>query len=302
MADFLMDYFGFDPDFIPEVSPTFSLQGYVTKAAAVASGLPAGIPVAYRAGDQPNNALSLNVLNPGEIAATGGTSGVVYGVLDRPAYDPQSRVNGFAHVNHHKAQPRIGILLCINGSGILYAWVRQNLAEKGVSYNDMERLAAAIPIGSDGLRILPFGNGAERMLGNRNPGAQVNNLHFNRHGQAHVYRAALEGIAFSFVHGVQILKDMGLDVSVMRVGNDNLFQSTVFAHTVATLLGCSIEVVETTGAVGAAKASGVATGIYPSLHDAMKGAKALTTYMPQGDREAYQAAYAAWGGDLGRLV
>ncbi len=305
VADTVLDYFGFDKKLVPTVVPTFSLQGKLTPEAAASTGLAEGTPVAYRAGDQPNNALSLNVLQPGEVAATGGTSGVVYGVVDRPAFDLQSRVNGFAHINHKAVdgQDRIGILLCINGAGSLYRWLRQTVGQGSISYPDMERLAASVPVGADGLRILPFGNGAERMLNNLDPGAQVNNLQLNRHSAAHLYRAGLEGIAFSFVYGVQILKEMGLDISVMRVGNDNLFQSAVFSKTIATLLGCSIDVVQTTGAVGAAKAAGVAAGIYPDIEAAMASVTVTGRYEPEAGRVGeYRAAYAAWEEDLSKIL
>jgi xylulokinase len=315
VAGSVLDYFGFDKKLVPTVVPTFSLQGKMTAEASAATGLAEGTPVTYRAGDQPNNALSLNVLRPGEVAATGGTSGVVYGVIDRPAYDLQSRVNGFAHVNHELAgsdhpssltphpSQRIGILLCINGSGSLYRWLRQTVGQGSISYPDMERLAASVPIGADGLRILPFGNGAERMLNNLDAGAQVNGLQLNRHTAAHLYRAGLEGIAFSFVYGVQILREMGLDISVMRVGNDNLFQSAVFSKTIATLLGCSIDVVQTTGAVGAAKAAGVATGIYPDIETAMVNVTVIGRYEPEMDRVGeYRGAYGVWEADLLRLL
>ncbi|MCB0576249.1 MAG: carbohydrate kinase, partial [Saprospiraceae bacterium] len=182
----LLDHYGIDRALAPPVAPTFGLQGRLGTAAAAELGLKAGVPVAYRAGDQPNNALSLGALNPGEVAATGGTSGVVYGVTDRLAGDPLQRVNSFAHVNHRPEQPRVGVLLCINGSGILYGWMRKQVANGDISYGDMEQIAATAPVGADGLRILPFGNGAERMFGNRNTGASILNLHFNRHRQAHL--------------------------------------------------------------------------------------------------------------------
>jgi xylulokinase len=311
VADFALEYFGFDKKLIPGVAATCSLQGEVTQAAALATGLRPGIPVAYRAGDQPNNALSLNVLRPGEVAATGGTSGVVYGVLDKANFDAKSRVNGFLHVNHqphpnHKSpitNHRIGILLCINGAGSQYAWAKKNIGGGRHSYPEMEQAASQVPIGADGLRILPFGNGAERMLENRDPGAQLLGLNFNRHTSAHLYRAALEGIAFSFVYGIGILKKMGLDLSVMRVGNDNLFQSAVFANTIASLAACTIEVVETTGAVGAARAAGVATGIYPDIETAMASVKIMGRYEPVTERVGeYRGAYERWEADLEKAI
>ncbi len=301
-ADLVLDYFEIEKNLLPEINPTCSIQGYLSQAAAEATGLAKGIPVAYRTGDQPNNALSLNVLEPGEVAATGGTSGVVYGVVDRPVFDSNSRVNGFAHVNHSAETTRIGMLLCINGAGSQYAWVKHQLGQTGVSYAEMEKLAEVIPIGCDRLHILPFGNGAERMLGNINVGAKINNLHFNRHSKAHIYRAALEGIAFSFVYGMGILKNMGLNVQVMRAGNDNLFQSKIFSSTISNLMQSRIELIETTGAVGAAKAAGVATGIYSSLSEAMEGNDLVMVYEPQQRESAYDDAYGMWEKELEKEI
>ena len=301
-AELLLDHYQLDKSLIPPVRPTFSRQGELTREAAEATGLKAGIPVAYRAGDQPNNAMSLNVLRPGEVAATGGTSGVVYGVVDRPVFDPASRVNGFVHVNHSTSDPRIGILLCINGAGIQYSWIKHQVTPAEGSYDQMELLAATVPPGADGLRMLPFGNGAERMLDNKNIGARIKNLHFNRHGRAHLYRAALEGIAFAFVYGMGILREMGLELEVMRVGNDNLFQSKVFSGTIANLIGCRIEMFEATGAIGAAKAAGVATGFYHSIEEAMQGATIRAIYEPEPAVSAFEAAYQDWRSDLNEIL
>lgn len=294
VAQLVLDQYGIDRSFIPTIHPTLSIQGKVTEAAAQVTGLRAGIPVTYRAGDQPNNALSLNVFEPGEVAGTGGTSGVIYAVVDQPLYDKWSRVNGFAHVNYTKDNPRIGILLCINGAGIQYSWLKHQMTDGQLSYPEMEAVAAKVPIGADGLSILPFGNGAERILRNKDLGAHVDHLQFNRHSQAHLIRAALEGVAFSFVYGVDIIKEMGLTMDVMRVGNDNMFQSQIFAETIATLLGSRIEVMETTGATGAARAAGVAVGAFSSLQEALGQLKLAHVYEPAADKTAYEAAYAKW--------
>ncbi len=303
VSDLLLDHFGIDKSLVPPIVPTLARQGTLTRSAAAEAGLVEGIPVTYRAGDQPNNAMSLNVLNPGEIAATGGTSGVVYGVIDYPTTDPTSRINGFAHVNHTTADPRIGVLLCINGAGILYSWTRQQIMGSRVAFSEMEKMASSVPIGAQGLNIIPFGNGAERILENKNPGAQMNNLQLNIHERPHLIRAALEGIAFSFVYGMEILQEMGLQTNIMRVGNDNLFQSSVFSHTIASLTNSHIEVMQTTGAVGAAKASGVAAGLYSSLAEAMEGNELVTTYHPVEEKyDEYQSAYQQWKKDLARLV
>lgn len=302
VADELMAYFGLERDLIPPIIPNFKDQGRLTATAARALGLKPGVPVTYRAGDQPNNALALHVLQPGEIAATGGTSGVVYGVVDQLVSDPQNRVNSFAHVNHQVREPRIGVLLCINGAGIQYSWMRKQIAHEGISYPEMERMAASVPAGADGLRIIPFGNGAERMLDNQNIGAQILNLHFNRHGRAHFYRAALEGVAFSFVYGINILREMGLEVSVIRVGNDNLFQSGIFSHTIAQLLGCRIEMIQTTGAVGAAIASGVGIGLWSTPGDGLGAQKTVKIYETEHSDGMYADTYEDWASCLEKTI
>lgn len=297
----VLAHFGFGEDLFPEIKDTFANQGELTATAAAQLGLVAGIPVTYRAGDQPNNALSLNVLNPGEIAATGGTSGVVYGVVDQPVYDPKSRVNGFAHVNYTTEDTRIGVLLCINGAGIQNSWMKQ-IAGPDLSYEQVNDLAEGVAIGADGVVVLPYGNGAERVLENQQIGAHINGLNFNRHKQEHLFRAALEGVAFAFVHGIKILKEMGLSIAVMRVGNDNLFQSPIFSDTIATLAGCTIEIIETTGAVGAAKAAGVAVGIYESPEVAMQNVQVLKTIEPKTEKTEYEKAYESWEAALNRVL
>jgi xylulokinase len=290
----LLDHYGLRKDLLADAMPTFSIQGKLTKAAAARTGLAEGAPVTYRAGDQPNNALSLNVLRPGEIAATSGTSGVVYGIVNKPVFDKKSRVNAFAHVNYEQNHDRIGVLLCLNGAGIEYSWVKHQIARSDHSYADMERMASTVPVGSDGLCVLPFGNGAERILEDRNVNAHIFNLDFNRHTRAHLYRASLEGVAFSFVMGVNILQELGLNVDVIRVGNDNMFQSKIFAQTIATMLDSRIEVVDTTGAVGAARAAGVATGIYATLEEALQGVRPGIIYEPDLNLALCQQAYSYW--------
>ena len=298
----LMNYYGFDHDVIPEIKDTFSVQGKLLASVAKTLGLAEGTPVSYRSGDQPNNAMSLGVIRPGEIAATGGTSGVVYGVVDKPKFDPKSRVNCFAHVNYKVDSPSIGILLCINGAGIQYSWMKKMLASDEMSYDEIEIFAASAPINSDELRIMPFGNGAERMLENRNLGSSMINLQFNRHSQAHLYRAALEGISYSFVYGIEIMKAMGMDIHVMKVGNDNLFQSKIFSTTIASILDCEIQMVETNGAAGAAKGAGFGIGIYGSLSEAVGNLDIVHTYRAEQNHEIYKAGYALWKSDLSKLL
>ena len=289
----LLEYFGFDETVLPLRKPTFGVQGTLTRKAAEALGLTEGIPVTYRAGDQPNNALSLNVFNPGEIASTAGTSGVVYGVIGGVAHDPLSRVNCFSHVNHTAEDPRLGVLLCINGTGILNAWMRRNVAPEGLSYAQMNEAAAQVPIGCDGLSILPFGNGAERLLCNRDQGCSVHGLSFNRHSRKHLLRAAQEGIVFSFQYGIEIMEQMGLKVNKIHAGMANMFQSTVFRETLAGVSGATIELMNTDGAAGAAKGAGIGAGIYKNPQEAFSSLERLAVVNPANQSE-YREAYERW--------
>lgn len=294
-ATFLMDYYGFDPSIIADICPTFGHQGEVSGEAAKELGLKAGTPICYRAGDQPNNALSLGVLNPGEIASTAGTSGVVYGVNGKVDYDKRSRVNTFAHVNHGQDGTRLGVLLCINGTGILNSWIRRVVAPEGMSYADMNDMAAQAPKGSEGVSILPFGNGAERMLENRETGCSVHGIDFNRHGKQHLMRAAQEGIVFSFKYGIDIMEQMGIAVKKIHAGRANMFLSPIFRDTLAGVTGATIELYDTDGSVGAAKGAGIGAGIFRSAAEAFQTLQRLAVIEPkETDRAAYAEAYARW--------
>ena len=295
LSEDLMNYYGFSKDLIADIRPTFGLQGEVTASVAAELGLKKGTPVTYRAGDQPNNALSLNVLNPGEIAATGGASGVVYGVNGKVNYDTLSRVNTFAHVNHTTEQTRLGVLLCINGVGILNSWIKRNIAPEGINYNELNDLAATVPIGCDGLSILPFGNGAERMLQNKQIDCSVHGLNFNIHTKAHMARAAQEGIVFAFKYGMDIMNEMGIDIQVIRAGNANLFLSPIFRDALAGVTGTVIELYDTNGAVGAAKGAGIGAGIYKNAEEAFASLKKINVIEPDGFKaNAYCGAFETW--------
>lgn len=295
VAKFLMEYYGFDSSLIAAIKPTFSEQGRVTTFAAAELGLKEGTPVTYRAGDQPNNALSLNVFNPGEIASTAGTSGVVYGVNGAVNYDSQSRVNTFAHVNHTAEQTRLGVLLCINGTGILNSWVKRTVVPAGVSYAEMNELAAQAPIGSGGISILPFGNGAERMLQNRETGCSINGINFNLHTRNHIIRAAQEGIVFSFKYGIDIMEGMGMDVRKIHAGHANMFLSPIFRDTLAGVTGATIELYDTDGSVGAAKGAGIGAGIYKDHNEAFATLDKLAVIEPNlTNKAAYEDAYQRW--------
>lgn len=292
-AQMLLDYYGIDRSLIADIKPTFSEQGRVSAAAAAELGLAEGIPITYRAGDQPNNALSLNVFNPGEIASTAGTSGVVYGVLGDVNYDPKSRVNTFAHVNHTPDQTRLGVLLCINGTGILNSWMKRNVAPEGISYAEMNDLAAKAPIGSAGVSIMPFGNGAERMLENREVGSSIHGVNFNVHDKSHLLRAAQEGIVFSFKYGIEVMEQMGMNVNKIHAGHANMFLSPIFRETLAGVSGAVIELYDTDGSVGAAKGAGIGAGIYKDNSEAFATIEKLAVIEPAHTAE-YTEAYETW--------
>jgi len=295
LATSLLDYYGFERSFIPEIVPTFSVQSVVNAAAAAELGLAEGTKISYRAGDQPNNALSLNVLNPGELATTAGTSGVVYGVSGEVKYDPLSRVNTFAHVNHSDSVTRLGVLLCINGTGILNSWLNKYVGNKAFSYEEMNAKAATVAIGSEGLTILPFGNGSERVLQNKNIGAQIAGLGFNTHTDAHLFRAAQEGIVFSFKYGKEIKEENGIHARIIRAGKANMFLSPLFREMLAGVSGATIELYDTDGSVGAARGAGIGSGYYASPAEAFAGLQKMEIISPDpSQKSACEDAYQKW--------
>ena len=294
-AAFLFDHYDIDPQLLPDVVPTFAPQGHLTHDAAQALGLKPSIPVAYRAGDQPNNALALNVFEPGEIAATAGTSAVVYGVSDSPACDPKNRLNTFLHLNHAPQKPRLGLLLCVNGAGCLNAWLKHNIMPPDNDYPHMNELAAAIPPGADGLIVLPYGNSAERTLENKNPGAAFLNLHFNTHTRAHLLRAAQEGVVFALHYGIRIMHQLGLPPKTVRAADANMFQSPIFAAAFAATTKATVELYDTDGAQGAARGAGIGAGIYAARHDAFTSLTPTRTFHPDETLlQPYQDAYRRW--------
>jgi xylulokinase len=303
VAQKLLDYYKIKPALIADIVPTFGDQGNLTERAAKELGLQAGIPITYRAGDQPNNALSLNVLNPGEVAATAGTSGVIYGVTDKNAVDPDSRVNTFAHVNYTEDQLRNGVLLCINGTGIQYSWIKQTILENKYSYNELNEIAEKVDIGSEGLMCFPYGNGAERSLKNKELNGHFSGINFNIHNISHIVRAAQEGIVFSFRYGLDVMKEMGMTFDVIRAGDSNLFQSDVFKEAFVNICNVDLEIYNTDGAQGAARGSGIGVGYYKNESDAFKGLKVIDKLHPDPKAvEKYEAVYQQWKENLLKML
>ena len=304
LSEELFTYFGFDKKIIPAIQPVFSAHGGLKADIAQALSLKKGIPVTYKAGDQPNNALSLNVLEPGEVAATAGTSGVIYGVSDQLVYDPASRVNSFAHVNYTSNHKRIGVLLCINGTGILNRWIRdlvrggQGIGSgeqggQGLDYAQLNKMAGQVAPGSDGLVMLPFGNGAERILNNRIIGAQLHHIDLNLHGPSHIYRAGQEGIAFAFRYGLDIMRENGMNPSVIRAGRANMFLSGVFTEAFVNATNVPVELYDCDGSVGAALGAGIGAGVFGSEKEAFAGRKPLQWVEPDKAGQ-YDGLYGRW--------
>lgn len=300
VSEEVMSHFGYQKKIIAPVQNVFSHHGGLSALVASELSLRTGIPVAYKAGDQPNNALSLNVLQPGEVAATAGTSGVIYGVSDALTYDPQSRVNSFAHVNHTKEDTRVGVLLCINGTGIANKWIK-NMAGAHLSYSQMNEQAAAIAAGSNGLFVLPFGNGAERMLNNRLVGAQLQCIDYNRHSQAHLFRATQEGIAFSFRYGLDIMRENGMNPQLIRAGKTNMFLSSVFTEAFVNATGVPVELYESDGSIGAALGAGIGSGFFKNPSEAFSRREKLETVIPY-NAALYNELYEIWKMQLDKAL
>ncbi|RZK41482.1 MAG: carbohydrate kinase [Pedobacter sp.] len=285
----IMEYYGFDNSLIPQIKPVFADHGQLLKNVAENLGLKTGIPVSYKAGDQPNNALSLNVTKPGEVAATAGTSGVIYGVTDQLVNDIHSRVNTFAHVNHEIERQRLGVLLCINGTGSMNRWTK-SLFDSSMNYTTMNNVAKNVAPGSEGLLVLPFGNGAERMLNNKMVGVHFQHIDLNLHTKAHIFRAVQEGIAFAFRYGLDILKENGMQPSIIRAGRSNLFLSDIFAQSFVNITGIPVELYENDGSYGAAVGAGIGAGIYQSADEAFVNKKPSQLIEPNSENieEQYQ--------------
>lgn len=293
----LLKHYGIEPSLLATIKPVFSVQGEVTEKAAAETGLKKGIKIAYRSGDQPNNAFSLNVLKPGETAATAGTSGVIYSITEQNAYDSKSRVNAFLHVNNKDGAKRNGVLLCVNGTGILNSWLRKNVKGAGNAYDypQINELARLAPVGAAGLSILPFGNGAERILENKVIESSFHGLDFNQHTQAHLFRAAQEGIVFALKYGFEILQAMGLKTEVIKAGHANMFLSPLFREAFVNTIGARTELYDTDGAKGAALGAGVGAGLFGSFEEAFKGLNCIEAEEPKAAlQQQYGEAYVRW--------
>ena len=302
LSNDILTYFGFSKDLFPKIKPVFSSHGQIDKQIAHELGLNDQVEVTYKAGDQPNNAFSLGVLEPGEIATTAGTSGVMYGVSASLKFDPQNRVNSFAHVNHTNESIRIGVLMCINGTGILNRWLKQNFFSN-LSYPEMNALGAKSPIGSNGLICNPFGNGSERIFNNKTIGGSWHNLDFNRHSNADMIRSSQEGIAFAMVYGLELLETTGIKPTHLKAGLANMYLSDIFSNAIVNASHVGLELMESDGAYGAALGAGVGLGYYHTPNEAVNKIKRIKEVHPSKDtNDQTQEAYALWKENLHKLI
>ncbi len=288
---------------IPEVVPSFGKQVKVNPEIASELGLDSETQITYRAGDQPNNALSLNTLQPGEIATTAGTSAVIYAVTENNVSDEQNRVNTFLHVNNSEEAKRNGVLLCINGSGILYQWLRKIMSlgnSNGlISYDQLNQEAARAEVGSKDLRFYPFGNGVERIFNNKEANSGIQNLNFNIHQSSHLIRSACEGIVFAMNYGFDIMKDLGASGKTVRAGKANLFLSPVFREIFTATTETTLELYNTSGAEGAARGAAYGQGFFNSLEEAFSNLERLELIEPKPELVSqYKEFYQNWKENL----
>ena len=291
----VLDQYQIDPNWIPRALPSFSQQGNVSEIASELTGIEAGVPITYRGGDQPNNAFSLQVLKPGELATTAGTSGTVYGVCDKPLFDPKTRVNTFVHVNHTKENPSYGVLLCVNGTGILNSWIKKLIGGKKIDYQEMNMMASSAPIGADGLVFIPFGNGAERIMQNKPVGAHLLGIDLLKHSKNHVLRAGQEGIVSALTYGFRIMQDMGMNLKTVKAGHANMFLSPLFRKTFVNMNQVVLELYDTDGAQGAARGAGIGAGVFASTSEAFEGLSLLESVEPNSNFiNQYEDVYQNW--------
>lgn len=295
----VLNAFSIDKNFIKQPGESFRRFGKVLPTWCDEFGFNADAEVCYVAGDQPNNAFSLSAINPGEVAINAGTSGVLYAVSETPVVDMQQRVNTFAHVTHTTNKPSFGVLACVNGTGIQYSWLRHMLANNGdLSFIDLNNLAKTAPPGCDGLHVFSFGNGAERILNNRNIGASFTNINFHKHGPQHLIRAAQEGIAFSLVYCIEIFKEIGIEIKVLKAGSANLFNSPLFRQIVADTSGIPVEVINADGALGAARGAMVGSQAIDIKTIGSEMIQTVARVEPSENTQLYRQIYNEWLGEL----
>ena len=297
ISEEVLNVYDISKELIPEIVPSIGSALKVQKVLATKLGLNEDVKITYRAGDQPNNAFSLNVLNEGEIAATAGTSGVIYAVSNKKTYDIKSRINTFVHVNDAQNKPSNGVLICVNGTGILYSWLKKLLNTKNlhIDYAEMNEMVKSVPVGAEGLLCLPFGNGSERIFENKLIGSHLLNLDFNKHETGHMLRAAVEGIIYALNLGFEMLSDLNINRNTIRAGNANLFLSDIFKSIFANVTDTPLEIFNTDGANGAARGAALGFGIFETMEEAFDDLQLLEVIEPNSELcTIYKESFEGW--------
>ena len=260
----ILNALNISPGWLPETFEGHETTGEVTREAASSTGLRQGTPVVAGGGDQSTQAIGTGVVRPGTIAVTLGTSGVVFAATESPLIEPEGRLHAFCHAVAGRWH-LMGVMLSAAGS---LQWYRDKLACDR-SFADLVDEAAQVPAGSEGLIFLPY------LSGERTPypdplarGAWIGLT--MRHGQAHLTRSILEGVAFGIKDMFCLMRDAGLgSIEEVRVSGGGA-KSLLWRQIVADTLSAELVTVNTTegAAFGAALLAGVGAGVWRNVDTA----------------------------------
>ena len=282
---------GIDPAWLP---PTFEgpmVTGTVTNEAAAATGLRAGTPVVAGGGDQAANAVGVGAVNPGIVALSLGTSGVVFATTDEPLRDPAGQVHAFCHAVPGRWH-MMTVMLSAAGS---LRWFRDALAP-GEAFGTLVAGAGEVAAGSEGLLFLPY------LTGERSPypdplarGAFVGLT--VGHDRRHMTRAVLEGVAFGLRDGLDQMIAAGMPAPTQVRASGGGTASALWRQILADVLGAELATVSTTegAAYGAGLLAAVGAGWYPRVEDvAAAFVRVSPAAAPGPDAGHYAEVHAAY--------
>lgn len=240
-----------DPALLPPVRDPGDPVGALSAAAATATGLRAGTPIFAGLADHVSSAYGAGLVTPGDVLVKLGGAGDILLATDAPLVDPR------LYLDKH---PVDGLWLpngCMATSGSLVRWL-QRLAG-GTPLDRLDREAAALPAGAEGVVCLPYFLGEKSPLHDPDQRGAFVGLNLS-HGMPHLYRAALEAVACGFRHHFDVFADLGIEVGEVRVTNGGS-RSTLWKSIIADVLGRPlVPVTDHPGAaLGAAMAAAVGT-------------------------------------------
>ena len=263
---------GIPMKWLPELFESAEVCAEVSQQAAAATGLLAGTPIVAGAGDQGAGAVGMGILRPGSVSATIGTSGVVFAATDRPVRDPLGRLHTFCHA----VPGRWHVMGVTQAAGLSLRWVRDVLGPEfgardqhaALPYEQLLTLAAQAPAGSDGVFWAPY------LVGERTPHLDPNaRAAFvgitAAHGQAHLVRAVLEGVAYSLRDTFTLFAELDIPVRGVRLGGGGA-RGPLWRQIQADIYGRPVEILvaEEGAAYGAALLAGVGAGQWPDVDTA----------------------------------